>query len=227
MLFVIQAPIVAHFMGEVVVEYNPTKFALMEGAETTFHDPLIALIAYGDPNKPIVGFDQFEKACLSHGNATIGDLAKALGIPAALELKTVGKIDLTGIASVKLADLCMQDLQKAKAYMPLIHTMYYTKVAFAIIGGLAAAVLFFYFYRVPVLTGIATAVAKMLGDERRRVFLLAVLLVLGTTIPAAFGWAVREIGRKPWTVYGLLYPSELVTPVPYSTSAEFLAIAYL
>jgi cytochrome d ubiquinol oxidase subunit I len=25
---------------------------------------------------------------------------------------------------------------------------------------------------------------------------------------------VREVGRSPWTVYGLIYPAELVTPVP-------------
>jgi cytochrome d ubiquinol oxidase subunit I len=25
---------------------------------------------------------------------------------------------------------------------------------------------------------------------------------------------VRDGGRKPWTVYGLLYPEEVVTPVP-------------
>jgi len=227
-IFVIQAPIVAHFMGEAVVEYNPTKFALMEGAEKTFYDPIIALVAYGDPNKPIVGFDQFEKACLSQGNKTVGDLIKAVGLPNTLTLQSAGlTVDFSKIASVKLADLCLQDLQKAKAYMPMIHAAYYTKVAFAIIGGLAAAVLFFYFYRAPGLSALAATIAKLFGDERRRVLILALLLVLGTVIPAVAGWYVREVGRKPWTVYGLLYPSELVTPVPYSTSPSFLAFAYL
>jgi cytochrome d ubiquinol oxidase subunit I len=227
-IFVIQAPIVAHFMGEAVVEYNPTKFALMEGAEKTYYNPIIALVTYGDPNKPIVGFDEFEKACLSHGDKTIGDLIKAVGLPNTLTLQSAGlTVDFSKISSVKLADLCLQDLQKAKAYMPLIHTAYYTKVAFAIIGGLAAAVLFFYFYRAPGLSALATAIAKLFGDERRRVFILALLLVLGTVIPAVAGWYVREVGRKPWTVYGLLYPSEIMTPVPYSTSPGFLAFAYL
>jgi cytochrome d ubiquinol oxidase subunit I len=227
-LFVIEAPIVAHFMGEAVVKYNPTKFALMEGAEKTYYNPIVALVAYGDPNKPIVGFDQFEEACLSHGNKTVGDLIKAVGLPNTLTLQSAGlTVDFSKIASVKLADLCLQDLQKAKAYTPLIHAAYYTKVAFAIIGGLAAAVLFFYFYRAPGLSALATAIAKLFGDERRRVFILALLLVLGTVIPSVAGWYVREVGRKPWTVYGLLYPSELVTPVPYSTSPGFLAFAYL
>jgi cytochrome d ubiquinol oxidase subunit I len=74
---------------------------------------------------------------------------------------------------------------------------------------------------------LAATIAKLFGDERRRVLILALLLVLGTVIPAVAGWYVREVGRKPWTVYGLLYPSELVTPVPYSTSPSFLAFAYL
>jgi len=227
-LFVIQAPIVAHFMGEMVVKYNPTKFALMEGAEKTHYNPIIAFVAYGDPSKPIVGFDQFEEACLSHGDKTVGDLIKAVGLPNTLTLQSAGlTVDFSNIASVKLADLCLQDLQKAKAYMPLIYTAYYTKVTFAIVGGLAAAVLFFYFYRAPGLSALATAIARLFGDERRRVFILALLLVLGTVIPAVMGWYVREVGRKPWTVYGLLYPSELMTPVPYSTSPGFLAFAYL
>ncbi len=224
-LFVIQAPIVAHFMGEAVVHYNPTKFALMEGAEKTYHDPIIALVAYGDPNKPIIGFDELEKACMSN-TLTVGDLAKALNLPQTLKLAGQS-VDISSLASVKLSDLCLADLQKAKAYMPLIHTAYYVKVAFAIIGGLAAAVLFFYFYKVPGLSAIASAIARIFGDEKRRVFLLALLLVLGTVIPAVGGWAVREIGRKPWSVYGLLYPSEIVTPVPYAASPGFLAFAYL
>jgi len=225
-LFVIQAPIVAHFQGEAVAKYNPTKFALMEGAETTFHNPLIAYLAYGDPNKPIVGFDQFEQACLSHGDKTVGDLMKSLGIPNVLTLQAVGTVDLSSVASVKLADLCLQDVQRAKAYMPQIHAAYYIKVVFAVIGGLAAVVLFLYFYRVPGISALASAIARIFGDEKRRVFLLALLLVLGTVIPAVAGWYVREVGRKPWTVYGLLYPSEVVTPVPYSTSPGFLAFAY-
>jgi len=253
-IFVIQAPIVAHFMGEMVVKYNPTKFALMEGAKETYYNPIKALVAYGDPNKPIVGFDQLREACLSHGNKTIGDLIKALDLPDTLTLQAAGltvdssgiasvkladghpdtltlrgtglTVDLSSIASVRLADLCLQDLQKAEAYMPLINTAYYTKVTFAIIGGLAAAVLFFYFYRAPGLSALATAIARFFGDERRRVFILALLLVLGTVIPAVMGWYVREAGRKPWTVYGLCYPSELVTPVPYSTDPGFLAFAY-
>ncbi|MEM1902513.1 MAG: cytochrome ubiquinol oxidase subunit I [Pyrobaculum sp.] len=230
-LFVIQAPIVAHYMGEMVVKYNPTKFALMEGAKETKYDPLKAFLAYGDPNHPIIGFDQFYKACEQHGDTTLGDLAKVLNLEAYLR-EVLGAVPhlqahrLSDLMSLRLADLCKADLQKAESYMPLIHTLYYTKTTFAIIGGIAAAALFFYFVKVPGLHGIARRIVSLIGGERTALFILAVILVLGTIIPAANGWAVREIGRKPWTVYGLLYPSEVMTPVPYATSPGFLAWAY-
>ncbi len=223
-LFVIQAPIVAHFMGVTVVQYNPTKFALMEGAKETYHNSLIALIAYGDPSKPIVGFDQFYAKCEELGGTTLGDVAAKLGLSEYLML--LGPVDVSNIAGVKLRDLCMADLQKAESLMSKIHYTYYVKVFSAIVGGLAVATLFFYFVKAPALTPLAMKVASLLGDERRRLFILALLVLIGTVVPAVLGWYVREVGRKPWTVYGLLYPEELATPVPYATSLEFLAFAY-
>jgi cytochrome d ubiquinol oxidase subunit I len=50
---------------------------------------------------------------------------------------------------------------------------------------------------------------------------LSLGILLGSVIPSALGWYVREAGRKPWTVYGLLYPEELVSVVEYARSAEF------
>ncbi len=224
-LFVIQAPIVAHFMGEAVAKYNPTKFALIEGAKETYYNPLIAWLAYGDPNHPIVGFDRLYASCEKHGDTTLGDVAAALGLGE--YLSQLGDVDVSNVAALKLRDLCVSDLQKAESRMPLLHSAYYVKVTFAILGGLAAAVLFFNFVKAPGLTALARKIVSAIGGERRGLFLLALLTVLGTVIPAVAGWAVREIGRKPWSVYGLLYPSELVTPVPYATSPGFLAFAYL
>ncbi|MDM7275977.1 MAG: cytochrome ubiquinol oxidase subunit I [Thermoprotei archaeon] len=223
-LFVIQTPIVSHFMGRAVVEYNPTKFALMEGAKETFNNPIIALIAYHDPNKPILGFDHFYAKCEELGETTIGDIASALGL--GVYLGALG-VDASNIAGVKLKDVCIADLQKAERLMLVVHYAYYAKVITAIIGGLAAATLFFYFIKVPALNPLAVRVASLLGDEKKRVFLLTLLVLAGTVIPAVLGWYVREVGRKPWTVYGLLYPEELATPVPYATSWPFLAFAYL
>jgi cytochrome d ubiquinol oxidase subunit I len=48
------------------------------------------------------------------------------------------------------------------------------------------------------------------------------LWVLVATIPVPFvtaigGWMVREVGRQPWTVYGVLKTSDAVSPLPAST----------
>jgi len=88
--------------------------------------------------------------------------------------------------------------------------------------------MFLAMYRVPVLSRVASVVTRLFGrDERRRVLVLAILMVLGTALPAILGWAVREIGRKPWTVYGLLHPQEVISPVNYVVDPIFLAFAYI
>lgn len=42
----------------------------------------------------------------------------------------------------------------------------------------------------------------------------------------AFGWAVAEVGRQPWIVYGLMRTSDAVSPVPASSVAVSL-VAFL
>lgn len=224
-LFAIQAPVFAHFMGEAVVRYNPTKFALMEGAATTYHNPIVALIAYGDPSRPIAGFDALRRSCEELGGTTLGDLASALGLERYLEV--LDAADARRVAGLKLRDLCLADLERAERLMPLVHYAYYAKVVAAIAGGLAAAALLLLFVRIPVLSRAAERVTALLGDFRRRVLVLAALALAGTALPSALGWAVREIGRKPWSVYGLLTPEELITPVPLAQSPGFLALAAL
>jgi cytochrome d ubiquinol oxidase subunit I len=36
---------------------------------------------------------------------------------------------------------------------------------------------------------------------------------------------VREVGRTPWTVYGLLHPEETITPVPMNPVVLALFVA--
>lgn len=62
-------------------------------------------------------------------------------------------------------------------------------------------------------------VKGILGE--RAVFLLSVGIILGSAVPSALGWYVREVGRKPWTVYGLLYPDELVSVFEPARSGGF------
>ena len=57
-------------------------------------------------------------------------------------------------------------------------------------------------------------------------FLLSLLVVLASIFASGLGWFVREDGRKPWTVYGLIYPEEVITSVSISPIV-FVAFALI
>lgn len=222
-LFLIQPTILGHFMGESVVEMNPTKFAMMENAKQTFYNPLVALLAYGNPSKPIVGFDEFERQCNSLGNTKLGELAEKLGITEDTVLTTaeqigvkIGSMELQKALNTELRQICLADLKRAESRIAVIHAAYYTKIAFGVIGFVSAIALFAHFRRVPLLTSL---VNRILGE--RAMLILPLGVFFGALIPSVLGWYVREVGRKPWTVYGVLYPEELVTVVGYGRSFEF------
>ncbi len=227
-LFLIQPTIFGHLMGSAVVEYNPTKFALMEGAEKTVQNPLVALVAYGDPAKPITGFDEFRADCDELGSRTLADLGEAVGLTKETLLSLSSKLgvsisenQLDTALKTELKEICYADLEKSLSRMSAVHAAYYVKVAFGAVGFVSALSLFAYFYSLPV---VSSAVRRFGG---RAVLIFAALTLLGSAIPSVLGWYVREVGRKPWTVYGLLYPEELVTVVDYGRSAEFATLMAL
>lgn len=204
-LLVIQPTVFGDGMGKAVAAYMPTKFAMMEGALTTMQNPLVAFLAYGDPSRPIPGFDIFREACERHGDTTIADVASAV----------VPEYSPGPSGDVKLRDLCLRDLAAAENRAPMINAAYYAKIAWGVVAlvsvvGLASTV-----FNLGPLTRLVSVFARLLG-RRRLLFLLALLVLFGSILPASLGWFVREVGRKPWTVYGLLYPEELVTPTPLS-----------
>jgi cytochrome d ubiquinol oxidase subunit I len=228
-LILIQPTVFGHFMGTTVVQYNPTKFALMEGAEKTFHNPLIALLAYEDPNHPIVGFDQFYAQCDSMKDVALKDLASSLGLSKDYILDLSSKLGISidpkkldQVLDTSVADVCRSDLDAALSRMSLIHYSYFTKIAFGIVAFASAIAIMSVLYDVPVLTRLVRGILRISngGSERRWIFILASLILLGAVMSSALGWLVREVGRKPWTVYGLIYPGEVVSvsPVVYQTS---------
>jgi cytochrome d ubiquinol oxidase subunit I len=228
-LVLLQPTVLGHFMGEMVVEYNPTKFALMEGAEKTFNNPLVALLAYGDPNHPIIGFDQFYAQCDSKKNVTLRDLASSLGLSKDYLLNLSNKLGISinqerldQVLNTSVADVCRNDLDAALSRMNIVHYSYYTKITSGIVAFLSAIAVVPVLYNVPILTRLVRAILRINSEnsEKRWIFILTLLIFLGAVLSAALGWLVREVGRKPWTVYGLLYPSEVApaSPIAYQTS---------
>jgi len=224
LLFLVQPTIFGHFMGVAVAENNPTKFAMMENAEISITNPLVSLLAYGDMSRKIAGFEEFEKQCESLGSIKLGELAGLDIASLKSTAKSVGlSVDekaLRSTLNIEVRQICLADLGKAKERIALIHTTYYTKITFGVIGFLSAIALFAYVNRFP---AIYSLVSRIFGS--RAVLILSIMVFLGSAIPSVLGWYVREVGRKPWTVYGLLYPEELITVVEFSRSPEF-AIAF-
>jgi cytochrome d ubiquinol oxidase subunit I len=201
-LLILQPTVLGDTMGKMVAAYQPTKFALLEGIQTTQQNPLIGFLGYGDPSHPVTGFDTLQSACNSLGEKTLGGLVSSL-LPNA---------QLGSAASLKLSALCLADLAEAGSKMVLLNGAFYTKIASGIIALITLVGLIALSFKLGVLSRLVERILAPLG-RNRSIFLLTVLVFASTASAAALGWMVREVGRAPWTVYGLLYPEELVTPV--------------
>lgn len=215
-LLVLQPTLFGDFMGKAVAIQQPTKFALMEGATNTTQNPLVAFLAYGDPRHPVIGFDALRGQCDSLGNATLGKLASL-----------APNVTLGGsVSSVSLKSLCLSDLSKSESRLPLINAIYYLKIAFGIIDLVALLGLVALSFDLSILSKITRRVLSRLG-EQRGAFLLSLVVVVASVLASGIGWFIREDGRKPWTVYGLLYPEELVTRVTIGPIVMLFAVLFV
>ena len=95
-----------------------------------------------------------------------------------------------------------------------IHYVYYTKIGLAILLGLNSLILVLFWF--------------ILKKEVPRFLIkLNVLAPIIAHIVSTFGWGVREVGRKPWTVYGLLKVDEAATPMALSPLLVWGIIIYI
>ncbi len=202
-LLILQPTVFGDFMGKMVASNQPTKLALMENAHVTRYDPLVGFLAYGDPQRPVVGFNSFRQECDSLTGTTLGDLVS----------RVVPAFDAGVASSIDLGELCLSDLAKAEERMPLINAAYYSKIASGVVALAALVALVVSVFKLGILSKTAKHIFARLG-RGRTILLLSILVLASSASAASLGWFVRDGGRKPWTVYGLLYPEELVTPVP-------------
>ncbi len=107
------------------------------------------------------------------------------------------------IAGISAKEIALTDTLKALEKLPIVKTLYEVKIG---LGATAVIIS---------LMIISSFIFKRSWNGREKILLYSGLAMFFIApAMAGLGWAVREIGRKPWTVYGLLYPEELVTPNP-------------
>ncbi len=92
----------------------------------------------------------------------------------------------------------------------LIHYLYYTKITLAALLALSALILAVKIYRNGEL------------PYRYMIFLPFVAQIV-----SFLGWAVREIGRKPWTIYGVMDVQTAHTINPPSSGVAAVIAVYL
>ncbi len=96
----------------------------------------------------------------------------------------------------------------------IIHYLYNIKIGTALLLGVDAVILVLYFY--------------ILKKQLPTWFIkLQVLTPFAANLVATFGWMVREIGRKPFTVYGLMTSEQAATTQPVSWILIALVIIYV
>lgn len=111
-------------------------------------------------------------------------------------------------------------IQKAEQIMPVLSTLYYAMIICGIlllVFSVAYLGLFF--------GGIDRLVRKVIRMSTERFVLYSsfVAALLGIVAGSA-GWAVRELGRQPWTIYGLVRPEQVITPNPITPLFSYFII---
>ncbi|MCE4614355.1 MAG: cytochrome ubiquinol oxidase subunit I [Desulfurococcales archaeon] len=76
----------------------------------------------------------------------------------------------------------------------LVHYLYYTKIFLAILLGFYGLGIAYYAWR------------NKETRTSRWLYKLGLVGIIVVQLVSYLGWAVREIGRKPWTIYGIMTP---------------------
>ena len=102
---------------------------------------------------------------------------------------------------------------------PLLYLQWYSKMAFSVVMGLIALII----------------ALKVIRDKRvsRTWLSLAILNTFLAIVINILGWYVKEVGRQPWVIYGLvkvsdvLSPTFTITPIAVAAVSGMLALAIL
>ena len=114
-----------------------------------------------------------------------------------------------------------QSVATAQQLEPLLHFLYYTM---AISGGALLILSIAYFGLYSKKLDRLVRLVTRLPSERFVIYTSFIAPVIGLAAGGS-GWAIREIGRHPWTVYGLMEYSQVVTPA--TITPQFTALIIL
>jgi cytochrome d ubiquinol oxidase subunit I len=110
----------------------------------------------------------------------------------------------------------------------IIHYLYYLKMSLAILMGLNAMIMTLYFYAPSKLRKLTLKGRQLLPEEPHRFMLKAnvfspiIIQLIGT-----LGWMTKEIGRKPWTIYGIMTVDEAARPTELSLWIIIVVMLYI
>jgi cytochrome d ubiquinol oxidase subunit I len=203
-IIAVQGLVFGHEMGKAVAINNPEKFAAMEATTAelkhTMQGPLRGL--FEDKLMPLLAYGNIEAKLPSYDS-----------IP-----KDYCYCRLSDVIH-KMNPAIPSDAQRGlvDCRPPLIvHYVYYTKIYLAILLGLYALAAVYYVWRGWPAFDLPSWISKP-G------YAVPVLIQLVSFM----GWATREIGRKPWTIYGIMTVDMAHTVNPPSLTAVTLVAVYL
>ena len=111
-------------------------------------------------------------------------------------------------------------INRAEQLMPVLSTLYYCMIISGVLLLVfSIAYLGLFSRRVDRLV----RVVIRLSTERFVLYSSFAAAVLGIVAGSA-GWAVRELGRQPWTIYGLVRPGQVITPNPITPLFSYFIV---
>jgi cytochrome d ubiquinol oxidase subunit I len=113
-----------------------------------------------------------------------------------------------------------QTITQAEQMSPVLSTLYFAMIASgALLLVFSIAYLGLFSSKIDRLV---RAVFRM-STENFLVYSSFLAAALGVVAGSA-GWAIRELGRQPWTIYGLIRPEQVITPNPITPLFSYFII---
>ncbi len=198
-----QGFIAGHEMGRAVAHWEPEKFAAMEG--TSKHIFSLSRLLGTDKIMPLLAYGSLSAKLPSYDKIP-ANYCKLNGMP---------------------PEPCKPPIE--------IHYVYYTKIGLALLIGFYALIVALIVIRDK--WSLIDKTLNIVGirgstiPSRFWLRLAPVAAVIAQTV-STMGWIVRETGRLPWAIYGLVTVDEIITPNAPPTwelalvAVFFLAIAF-